>query len=135
MELKLKDILAISGQPGLYKFLAQGNGGIIVESLADNKRMNVSAASKVSSMAEIAIYTETDDMPLSQVFETIYKHTDGKQAISHKSTPEQLKAAFAEALPEYDKERVHVSDIKKVFSWFNTLVDAGMKDFSIEEGE
>lgn len=131
--MDLKDILAISGQPGLYKYVAQSVRGVIVESLLDGRRTNASASSKVSALTEISIYTEGDDIPLAEVFTRIYARTGGKQALSHKETPEKLKAAFAEALPEYDRERVHVSDIKKCFSWFNTLVAAGFTEFKLPE--
>ncbi len=114
--MELREILAISGQPGLYKYVAQSARGIIVESLADGRRFNAPASSRVSSLTEISVYTEGDDIPLAEVFTRIYAHTGGKQAVSPKETPEKLKAAFAEALPEYDRERVHVSDIKKCFA-------------------
>lgn len=127
--MELKDILAISGQSGLYRFIAQSKNGIIVEALSDGKRSNASASAKVSSLSEIAIFTETDDIPLAKVFENIYAQTGGKETISPKSTPEQLKTFFAEALPEYDRDRVHVSDIKKVVAWYNILVAAGMTEF------
>lgn len=133
--MKLQDILAISGQPGLYKYVAKSSNGVIVEALSDGKRSNVPATSKVSSMAEIAIYTEGEDLPLNKVFENIFKFTEGKATISHKSSNDQLKAHFAEVLPEYDRDRVHVSDIKKVFAWYNILVEKGMTDFSIEEAK
>lgn len=131
--MELKEILAISGQPGLYKYVAQSTRGVIVESLLDGRRMNVPASSKVSALTEISMYTEGDDMPLAEIFTKIYAHTGGKEAISHKETPEKLKAAFAEVLPEYDRDRVHVSDIKKCFSWFNTLVAAGFTEFKLPE--
>ena len=127
--MELKDILAISGQSGLYKFIAQSKNGIIVEALSDGKRSNASASAKVSSLSEIAIFTETDDIPLAKVFENIYAQTGGKETISPKSTPEQLKTFFAEVLPKYDRDRVHVSDIKKVVAWYNILVAAGMTEF------
>ena len=101
--MELKEILAISGQPGLYKYVAQSTNGVIVESLLDGKRMNASASSKVSALTEISIFTEGDDLPLADVFTNIYNHTGGKEAISHKEAPEKLKAAFAEVLPDYDK--------------------------------
>lgn len=129
--MELKEILAISGQPGLYKFVAQAARGVIVESLLDGRRMNASANAKVSSLTEISMFTEGDDIPLAEVFTRIYAHTDGKEAISHKETPENLKAAFAEVIPEYDRERVHVSDIKKCFAWYNTLVQAGFTEFKL----
>ena len=117
--MNLKEVLAISGQSGLFKFVAQSKNGVIVESLTDGKRSNASGSAKVSALGEIAIYTETDDLPLAQVFENIYKHTAGKEAISPKASPEELKKFFAAVLPEYDRERVHVSDIKKVVAWYN----------------
>jgi len=131
--MELKEILAISGQPGLYKYVAQSTRGVIVESLLDGKRINASASSKVSGLSEISMYTEGDDIPLAEVFTRIYARTGGKEAISHKETPEKLKAAFAEAVPEYDRDRVHVSDIKKCFAWFNTLVAAGFTEFKLPD--
>ncbi len=131
--MELKEILAISGQPGLYKYVAQSTRGVIVESLVDGRRINASASSKVSALTEISMYTEGDDIPLADVFTRIYAHTGGKEAISHKESPEKLRAAFAEAIPEYDRDRVHASDIKKCFAWFNTLVAAGFTEFELPE--
>lgn len=133
--MELKDILAISGQPGLFRFVAQSSRGVIVESLVDGRRSNASASSKVSALTEISIFTDGDDLPLAEVFTRIYAHTQGKEAISHKEDPEKLRASFAEVLPEYDRERVHVSDIKKVFAWFNLLVKAGFTEFKLPEPE
>ena len=129
--MELKEILAISGQPGLYKYVAQSTRGVIVESLLDGRRMNASAQSRVSALSEISMFTEGDDIPLADVFTRIYEHAGGKEAISPKSSPEELKAAFAEVLPEYDRERVHVSDIKKCFAWYNTLLQAGFTEFKL----
>ncbi len=133
--MELKEILAISGQPGLFKYVARSSNGVIVESLTDGRRMNASATARVSSLTEIAIFTEDEDMPLATVFEKIYAHTGGKEAVNPKSSPEQLKAFFGEVLPEYDRDRVHVSDIKKVFAWYNLLVGAGMTEFKLPETE
>jgi len=127
--MELKEILAISGQPGLYKYVAQSTNGVIVESLLDGRRMNASASSKVSSLTEISMFTEGEDIALADVFTKIYAHTGGKEAISPKEAPEKLKAAFAEVLPEYDRDRVHVSDMKKCFAWYNILVRAGFTEF------
>lgn len=131
--MKLNDIISISGQPGLFKFVAQGAGGIIVESLLDGKRTNARGSAKVSSLVEIAIYTDSDEVPLNKILETLFEKTGGKETISHKSEPAQLKALFAEILPDYDRDRVHVSDMKKLVSWYNILVGVGMTDFSVEE--
>ena len=114
--MELKEILAISGQPGLYKYVAQSKNGVIVESLLDGRRMNAAANAKVSALTEISMFTEGDDIALADVFTRIYAHTGGKEAISHKEAPEKLKAVFAEVLPEYDRDRVHVSDMKKCFA-------------------
>lgn len=133
--MELKEILAISGQPGLYKYVAQSVRGVIVESLADGHRMNASATAKVSALTEISMFTEGDDIPLAEVFTKIYAHTSGKEAINPKEAPEKLKAAFAEVLPEYDRDRVHVSDIKKCFAWYNTLVQAGFTEFKLPTDE
>ena len=129
--MELKEILAISGQPGLYKFVAQSARGVIVESLLDGRRMNASANAKVSALSEISMFTEGEDIALADVFTRIYAHTGGKEAISPKESPENLKAAFAEVLPEYDRDRVHVSDIKKCFAWYNILVKAGFTEFKL----
>lgn len=131
--MELKEILAISGQPGLYKYVAQSTRGVIVESLLDGRRMNASASAKVSALTEISMFTEGDDIPLAEVFTKIYAHTGGKEAVDAKEAPEKLKACFAEVLPEYDRERVHVSDIKKCFAWYNTLVRAGFTEFKLPE--
>ena len=133
--MELKEILAISGQPGLYKYVAQSTRGVIVESLTDGHRLNASANAKVSALTEISMFTEGDDIPLAEVFSKIYAHTGGKAAIDHKDTPEKLKAAFAEVLPEYDRDRVHVSDIKKCFAWYNALVQAGFTKFELPTDE
>ncbi len=131
--MELNEILAISGQPGLYRYVAQSTRGVIVESLVDGRRMNAAANAKVSALTEISMFTEGDDIALADVFTRIYAHTGGKEAISHKEAPEKLKAAFAEVLPEYDRERVHVSDIKKCFAWFNVLVGVGFTEFKLPE--
>lgn len=133
--MELKDILAISGLPGLYKFVAQSQRGVIVESLLDGRRMNASASAKVSSLSEISMFTEGEDIPLAAVFTKIYAHTDGKEAIDAKSDPARLKEYFAAVLPEYDRERVHVSDMKKCFAWYNALIVAGFTEFPLPETE
>ena len=134
--MELKEILAISGQPGLYKYVAQSSRGEIVESLSDGKRMNAAANARVSALTEISMFTEGEDIALARVFTNIYEQTGGQRAISHKEAPEKIKAAFAEALPDYDRERVHVSDMKKCFAWYNILVEAGFTKFELpEEGE
>lgn len=136
--MELKDILAISGQPGLFKYVAQSQRGVIVESLLDGKRMNAAATARVSSLTEISMFTEGEDIPLANVFTNIWNYTEGKEAISHKESADKITAEFAKVLPEYDRERVHVSDMKKCFAWYNLLVKAGFTEFKLpsydEEG-
>lgn len=121
-ELTLKKIIAISGQPGLFKYVSQSRNGIIVESLADQKRMNASASAKVSSLGDIAIYTETGEVALKDVFKSIReKASSGGTIIDPKSSNDELKKFLGEVLPEFDRERVYASDIKKMVSWYNML--------------
>ena len=133
--MELKEILAISGQPGLYKYVAQSMRGVIVESLIDGKRMNASATSRVSALTEISMFTEGEDIALADVFTNIWNYTGGKQAISHKESAERVKEEFAKVLPEYDRDRVHVSDMKKCFAWYNLLVEAGFTEFKLPSEE
>jgi len=117
----IKDILAISGEPGLFKFIAQGKNAIIVEHLETKKRSSAYGSAKVSSLEDIAIFTETEDMPLAKVFDLIYDKANGGPAIDSKSDGAKLKSWFEEILPEYSKERVYTSDIKKIALWYNIL--------------
>ena len=117
----LKDILAISGEPGLFKFIAQGKNAIIVEHLETKKRSSAYGSAKVSSLEDIAIFTDTEDMPLGKVFDLIYEKTNGGTAIDSKSDADKLRTWFGEILPDYSKEKVYTSDIKKVAQWYNIL--------------
>ncbi len=133
--MEFREILAISAEPGLYKYVAQSVRGVIVESLATGRRANVASSSKVSALCEISMFTEGEDIPLAEVFTKIYQYTDGKQTISHKESESVIKAQFEAVLPEYDKDRVRVSDMKKCFAWYNILVGAGMEKFELPEQE
>ena len=123
---ELKDILAISGHGGLFRYISQGRSGIIVESLVDKKRTNMPATSKISSLDDIAIYTEEEDMPLVEVMRKIRDKYESKPVLSAKASSKELKTFFEEILPTYDKDRVYVSDIKKVVKWYNLLVELDM---------
>jgi len=131
----LKGILAISGHPGLYKMISESKNSIIVESLDSGKRMPAYSTSKISALEDIAIYTENEDVPLQDVFKAVYEKEDGGEAMSHKSSANELKTYFEEVLPEYDKDRVYVSDIKKVLQWYNILHEKEMLDFTEEENQ
>ncbi|MFI3263001.1 MAG: DUF5606 domain-containing protein [Rikenellaceae bacterium] len=133
--MTLSEILSISGYPGLFKFVAQSKSGIIVESMTTKKRMMVQGSSKVSTLGDIAIFTIEEDIALGQVFDNIFKGCDGKESISHKSDETTLRAELEKFLPEYDRDRVHFSDIKKIFAWYNILVNAGFTEFTEVEEE
>ncbi|NHB68249.1 DUF5606 family protein [Perlabentimonas gracilis] len=131
--MALKDIMAISGYPGLYKYVSQGRNGIIVESLTDGKRSHIAASAKVSALSDIAIFTNDGEKPLREILNSIKGKENGGSTISHKSSNDELKKFFLEVEPNYDTDRVYTSDIKKVVSWYNQLQDLGMLDFEEEE--
>lgn len=120
--MNIKEILAISGKPGLYKMLSQSKNSIIVEGLEDKKRFPVYGAHQISALEEISIYTETEDKPLKDIFQQIFDKQEGKEILSHKSSTNELEDFFSEILPDYDRERVYISDIKKVVQWYNILL-------------
>ncbi len=122
----LKDILAISGEQGLFKFIAQGKNAIIVEHIETGKRSSAFSSAKVSSLEDISVFTENEDLPLGKVFDKISEKESGGPAIDSKSDPEKLKKYFEEIIPDYSKEKVYVSDIKKVFLWYNLLQKKNM---------
>jgi len=117
----LKDILSISGEPGLFKFIAQGKNAIIIEHLETKKRTSAYSSAKVSSLEDIAIFTDKEDMPLGKVFDLIFEKENGGKAIDSKEDAGKLKVWFEGILPEYSKDKVYMSDIKKVAQWYNIL--------------
>jgi len=121
-ESYLKDIMSIGGHGGLFRFISQGRNGIIVESLEDGKRMQAFASMKVSALEDIAVYTENEEIQLGEVFMKIHKYENGAETISHKSDTDDLKDYFSAVLPEYDRDRVYVSDIKKILNWYNFML-------------
>ncbi|WP_289158138.1 DUF5606 domain-containing protein [uncultured Muribaculum sp.] len=132
----LKTILAISGKPGLYKLVRQGKNMLIVESLADKKRVPAYAHDKVISLGDIAMYTVEDDIPLGDVLESLKAKTEGKPVdIKSFKDDSEVRAFFKEVLPEFDEDRVYTADIKKLFTWYNQLLAAGITDFKDAEEE
>lgn len=130
----LKTILSISGRPGLFKLVNQGKNMLIVESLATGKRTPAYAHDKVISLGDIAIYTEDEDTPLADVFETIKEKNDGKPVdVKALGGDKEIRDYFATILPDFDDDRVYTNDIKKVFSWYNQLIAAGIDKFKDEE--
>ncbi len=129
----LKGILAISGHSGLFKMISSTKTAIIVESIADKKRMPAYSTSKINALEDIAIFTEQGDMPLKEVFEKIKEKENGGKAINHKASSNELKAYMSEVLPDYDENRVYVSDMKKIFQWYNLLQEQGLLEETEEE--
>ncbi|MDE6452144.1 MAG: DUF5606 domain-containing protein [Odoribacter sp.] len=131
----LKEILSISGKPGLQKLVSNSSNAIIVESLIDGKRFPAYSNSKIIALEDISIYTEQEDIPLKEVFKRIYDKEGGKAILSHKEANEKIIAYFNEIVPEYDKDRVYTSDMKKVIQWYNLLTAKGLLNFTEEEKE
>ena len=135
MKTDLSKILAISGQSGLYLYVSQARNGAIVEALADRKRSTVSMTSKITSLADISIYTDNEEVKLQQVFLNMKEVLGENDAPSAKSKPEELKALFEKALPAYDRDRFYVSHMKKVVEWYNALKNYASLDFVNPEEE
>lgn len=129
MKTDLSKILAISGQSGLYLYISQARTGAIVEALADKKRSSVGMTSKITSLADISIYTEDEEVKLQQVFLNMKEVLGDAEAPSAKSDPKDLKALFEKALPDYDRDRFYVSHMKKVVEWYNALLKYASFDF------
>lgn len=128
-------ILAISGKPGLYKLVSRGNNSLIVEALdATHKRMPAFGNDRITSLADITMFTETDDVPLMTILASLRDLEGGKESSLNykKASPDELHEYFTKVLPEWDRDRVHNSDIKKLIQWYNILVKAGVTDFEEE---
>ena len=132
----LNNILSISGKPGLFKLVSRGKNMLIVESLTTGKRQPAYSHDKVISLSDIAMFTIEGEEPLANVFESVKNLENGAIAsISTKSTAEQLRAWFEKVLPNFDTDRVYPSDIKKLITWYNLLIEAGVNDFTSTEEE
>ncbi|PCJ84391.1 MAG: hypothetical protein COA57_09330 [Flavobacteriales bacterium] len=131
--MDLDKILSISGKPGLYKMIGQMKNGVIVESLEDGKRMPALAAHQISALEDISIYCAEEDKPFKEVLRKMHEHSNGKEVGVSLSDADGLKKYFEEMLPEYDKDRVYVSDIRKAVKWYNALLKADL--ITLEEEE
>lgn len=130
----LKGILSIAGQGGLFKLVSQGKNTIIVESLADGRRVPAYATSRVSALSDISMYTTEGDVKLSQVMANVYKVANGGQAIdAKKASSDELKAYMDKVLPNWDKDRIYTSDLKKLFTWYNILQQAGIATDKVDD--
>ena len=127
----LREILAITGKPGLYKIVSNGKNMLVVEDLATGKRIPAHGRDKIISLGDVAMYTDRGEVPLSDVFENVYKFADGKPVDVKKMVEDgTLESTFAEVLPDFDRDHVYTSDMKKLFNWYNILVNAGYTTFS-----
>ena len=130
----LKKILSISGRPGLFKLVSQAKGALFVEALSTGKRTLAYSHDKVTSLGDIAMYTQSGEEPLYKVLDSVKKKENGAVAsVSPKADKEVLRTYFAEILPDFDTERVYPTDISKLISWYNILVQSGITDFSVKE--
>lgn len=135
MKTDLTKILAVSGQSGLYLYISQSRTGAIVEALSDKKRTSFGMNSKITSLADISIYTDDEEVKLQQVFLNMKEVLGDADAPTSKSKPEELKALFEKALPDYDRDRFYVSHMKKVVEWYNALKKYASLDFADPEEE
>ena len=134
--MDLSKILSISGKPGLFKLVGEAKNNVVVESLTDGKRTPAFSHDRISTLKEISIYTETEDITLEDVLKRIFDETDGKAALDpKKSSSDEVKAFFEKILPDYNREAVYVSDMKKVFTWYNFLLEKGILEFPEESEE
>ena len=134
---KLTEILAITGKPGLYKLVSRGNNMLIVESLVDGKRTPTYSRDRIVALSDVSMFTNADDVRLSEVLTSAGKK-ENLQPVAmdpKKASNAELQAWFDEVLPDWDRDRVYPSDIRKLISWYNILVKAGITDFSIDEEE
>ena len=135
MKTDLTRILSISGQSGLFHYVSQARNGVVVEALADGKRSSFGMTSKMTSLADISIYTDEEEVKLQQVFVNMKEVLGEEDAPSAKSSADTLKAFFEKALPDYDRDRFYVSHMKKVVEWYNVLKNNASLDFTDPDAE
>ncbi|MFA5325408.1 MAG: DUF5606 domain-containing protein [Bacteroidales bacterium] len=133
MKTDLKKVLSVSGQPGLFLYLSQAKNGVIVESLVTKQRTSFGANSRVTTLADISIYTNEDELPLKEVLIKMINKLGEELAPSGKSDEKVMKAFFEEVLPDYDRDRFYVSHMKKVLDWYNILKQYASLEFAEEE--
>jgi hypothetical protein len=133
--MNLSGIISIGGMPGLFKVVAQSKNGVIVESMLDKKRFPAYSTSKISALEDISMFTTGDDKPLSEIMQSIYDKEKGGKAIDNKADDKAIVAYFAEILPDYDKERVYISNMRKLFAWYNIMQETGNLKLDDEKTE
>ena len=130
--MEFNKIIAVTGKPGLFNVVSQTKTGIVVESLSDKKRFPILSTQNVSLLENIAIFTYEEEVPLLTVFKSIFEKEEGKETISHKESGAKLTSFFTVILPDFDQERVYISNITRIVQWYNMLIVAGF-DFSKAE--
>ncbi len=135
MKTDLSRILAVTGQHGLFRYVAQARNGVIAESLETGRRTVFDAHSRITTLADIAIYTNEEELKLAEVFTALQKTLDGQAAPSAKAAETELVALFDKAVPNYDADRFHVSHMRKVVGWYSELEKYASLDFETEDGE
>ena len=136
--MKLTEILSISGKPGLFTVVSQTANGLIAEGVTDKKRIPVFASHQVSILDDISLYTEEDTIPMSEVLKRLFEHEEGKVSVDHKVSKADLEAKMETVFPEYDKDRVYQSDLKKLFRWYNLIIEYKLwtpEDIEVETEE
>lgn len=129
----LQKILSIAGQPGLFKFVAQANSGVVVESLSTGKRNMYGMNARLTSLSDISIYTADEELPLFKVLESMRETLGESDAPNSKSKPDSLKEFFNTVIPEYDRDRFYVSHMKKIVEWYNELKKHASLDFEVAQ--
>ncbi len=132
MKTDLARILSVSGQHGLFNYIAQARNGAIVEALSDKRRTCFDMKSRITTLADISIYTSEGEMKLQEVFQKLHDALGEADAPTSKASADELKALFLKAIPNYDGDRFYVSHMKKVVDWYNELKNFASLDF--EEG-
>ncbi len=134
----IEKVLSISGKPGLFVLVSRGNRSLIVETLdAQKKRMPIFGTDKVISLADVAMYTDSEDVPLRQVLQSMFEKENGQKVAldARSASREELAEYLASVLPDFDRERVYPTDMKKLILWYNTLIENNITDFKEEEAE
>lgn len=131
--MDLKDIISISGKSGLFSVVGKSKNNVIVESIIDKKRFPIFNSNKISALSDISIYTYDEEILLSDIYRKIFESNDGKKTIIHTEDISKLRKKLEEFVPNYDKEQVYNSDIKKLFQWYNILHDT--KNLKLKKAE
>lgn len=131
----LKEILSITGKPGLYKIITPGKRTLLVEDLVSKKRFPLGSRDRVVCLGDIAMYTVGEDLPLDVILDKVYAVEEGKAIDVKAMDNDMLREEFAKAVEDFDRDRVYPSDIRKLFNWYNLLISEGYTKFAEETSE